>query len=114
MDYLVNEEEIEWQDHPTVKGAKIKILQSKAKQGALATTQLVSMPKGPGIPAHVHEESDDIVFVLKGKAIMEIEGIGSFDLKKGSCMRVPKNTKHRIHDVTEDLLQYNVFAPPTR
>ena len=113
MDLLVNEEEVEWQDHATVKGAKIKVLQSK-EQGALATTILVSMPKGPGIPAHVHEGSDDIVYVLKGRAKMEIEGIGSFDLKKGSCMRVPKDTKHRIHDVTEDLLQYNVFAPATR
>jgi len=25
---------------------------------------------------------------------------------------VPKNTKHRIYNVTEDVLNYDVFTPP--
>jgi mannose-6-phosphate isomerase-like protein (cupin superfamily) len=43
---------------------------------------------------------------------MWIDGIGDFDIEKGTFVRVPKNTRHRIYDVTEEILNYDVFAPP--
>jgi len=115
MEYLVNEEELQWQNHPSGdwgRGRR-KILHSKEKNGSLATVLMVNIPKGGGNPVHVHEESDDILYILSGKAKMEIEGIGSLEMKKGSCIRIPKNTKHRIHDVTQDLILYDIFAPAT-
>ena len=113
MRYLVNESEAEWQNHPTFQGVKIKVLQTQKDQDSLATIVITEVPKGVIVPFHVHEESDDILFILSGNASMEIEGIRSFQMEKGSCLRVPKAIRHQIHDVTEDLLIYDVFAPPS-
>ena len=43
---------------------------------------------------------------------MWIDGVGEFELGKGIFVRVPQNTKHRIYNVTEDILNYDVFTPP--
>ena len=114
MKYIVYEEEISWQDHPNVNGGKIATFFSKEKQGARATIGMVKIPKGSALKWHDHGESDDILFVLAGKAKMEIEGVGDLEMKKGSHVLVPGPTKHRIHEVTEDLFIYHVKAPPTQ
>ena len=114
MEYLVNEEESPWQDHPRMKRGQFKALYSKAKHGSLATIQLIKVQEGGGNELHVHEESDDILYILSGRAKMEIQGVGSVQMKKGSCVRIPKNTPHRIYDVLEELIVFDVFAPPTR
>ena len=105
-------EDLEWQPHPMLEGVKIKLLLSKKRDNADVTCYLVSVPKGGDVAEHVHEESDDIIYPLKGKAKMFIEGDGEFDLVPGVFVRVPKNTKHRVYDIEEDLLIYDVFVPP--
>jgi len=114
MEYVVNEDEMLWQDHPRMKRGQFKGLYSREKHGSLATIQLIKVQKEGGNDWHVHEESDDILYILNGKATMEIEGIGAVPMKKGSCVRIPKNIKHRICDVLEELVVFDVFAPPTR
>ncbi|MBN2809370.1 MAG: hypothetical protein JXR80_07740 [Deltaproteobacteria bacterium] len=42
---------------------------------------------------------------------MWVEGKGEFILQPGVIVRVPKGTKHRITEVTEALLVYDVFSP---
>jgi len=32
-------------------------------------------------------------------------------MHQGMVIRVPRNTRHRIFDVTDDLLVYDVFSP---
>ncbi len=113
MRYLVYESEMEWQKHPEFEGVLFKVLQSKRDHGSLATVVVNKIPKGGGVPVHVHEESDDILYIIDGVAEMEIDGIGTFEMQKGGCLRVPKNTKHRIFNVTKDLILYDVWAPPT-
>jgi quercetin dioxygenase-like cupin family protein len=105
-------EDLEWEPHPMLKGVKIKTLLSKKKDNADVTCYLVLVPKGGDIVEHVHEKSDDLIYVLKGKAKMFIDGDGEFDLVPGVFVRVPKNTKHRIYDFEEDFLAYDVFVPP--
>jgi quercetin dioxygenase-like cupin family protein len=76
------------------------------------TCFLVKIPKGKEIPEHIHQTQEDILFLLSGKGKMWIEGFGDFAIEKGTFIRVPKNTKHRIYDVTEEILNYDVFQPP--
>ena len=45
---------------------------------------------------------------------MEVEGVGSFDLKKGSVFRAPAHVRHRLYDITEELVIYGVYVPPNR
>ena len=80
---------------------QIKNLLTRKDDRADITIFLVSLPAGKEIPEHVHETQEDIIFILAGKAKMRIEGVGEFNLEKGAFIRVPKNTKHRIYDVTE-------------
>jgi len=40
-----------------------------------------------------------------------LSGIGEVPLRTGNVVRVPRGTNHRIFDVTEELLIYDVFAP---
>ena len=102
---------ISWQPHPTANGVEIKPLISKKEDSLNVTCMLVSVPAGTEVPEHIHENQDDILYPLKGNAAMWIEGKETFSLEPGVIVRVPKGTKHKIFEVTEDLLIYDVFSP---
>ncbi len=108
---LKKESEINWMPHPVAKGVAIKLLVTKKDDGSTASCLLVKAVAGAEIPEHLHEDSDDIIYPLKGKAKYYVEGHGQGDLIPGVLVRVPKNTKHRIFDIEEDLLAYDVFTP---
>ncbi|MFQ6123443.1 MAG: cupin domain-containing protein [Candidatus Heimdallarchaeota archaeon] len=107
---LINVEDVNWEPHPFLD-IEIKTLVSKKKDGADVTILIAKLPKGQTIPEHVHKESDDILFPLEGEGKIVIEGTGEFLLTPGVLVRVPKNTKHYVSAV-EDLLYFDVFAPP--
>jgi mannose-6-phosphate isomerase-like protein (cupin superfamily) len=44
---------------------------------------------------------------------MYVEGKGAFALEPGVVVRVPMGAKHKIYNVTEELLIYDVFHPAT-
>jgi len=110
MDYVKKEKDLAWEPHPFLP-IQIKVLLSQKTDQADVTCFLVNVPKGKEIPVHVHETQEDILFLLAGKGKMWIEGIGDFNIEKGTFIRVPQNTKHRIYDVIEEILNYDVFAP---
>ena len=72
---------------------------------------LAFVPAGNEVPEHIHDNQDDILYPLKGKAIMWVDGTGSFSFEPGVIVRVPKGKKHKITDITKDLLIYDVFSP---
>jgi len=105
------DKELSWKKHPTAEGASIKPLISQVDDAIDVTCMLVSVPAGIEIQEHIHEAQEDILYPLKGKAVMWIEGRGSFVLEPGIIVRVPKGVKHKIGEVVEDLLIYDVFYP---
>ena len=104
-------ENIFWVPHPTAQGVKIKPLISEKEHGLNVTCMLVNVPVGREVPEHIHENQDDILYPLQGRAVMRVDGAESFLLEPGVIVRVPKGTKHKIDSVTEDLLLYDVFSP---
>ena len=54
-----------------------------------------------------------ILYPLRGRAEMYVEQTGTFALEPGVVVRVPKGAKHRIFNVTEELIIYDVFHPAT-
>ena len=44
---------------------------------------------------HIHENSDDIIYVLKGKAKMWIDNIGDVPMREGTFLRIPKGVLTR-------------------
>ena len=113
MKYVIHDEELEWGVHPGIEGGNMVTFFTKKEQGAQATIGMVKIPKGGALKWHDHGDSDDILFIFDGKAKMEMEGIGDFEMKKGSHVLVPAHVKHRIHDVTESLMLYHIKAPAT-
>jgi len=101
----------EWTPHFTAKGVSIKTLVTKKEDGVDVTCMLVLVPVGKEVAEHVHEEQDDILYPLRGKATMWVDGTGFFSLEPGIIVRIPKGTKHKIENVTEELLVYDVFCP---
>ena len=78
-------EKISWAPHPTAQGVMIKPLITRKEYGLDVTCMIVN--------------------------VMWVEGTGSFSLEPGVIVQVPKGTKHKIVDVTDDLLLYDVFCP---
>jgi quercetin dioxygenase-like cupin family protein len=113
MEICKTVDKISWRPHPVAKGVHIKPLVTKNEDGLNVTCMLVNIPVGAEIPEHIHEEQADILYPLQGQAQMVVEGEGQFGLKPGIVVRVPKGTKHKIFNVTEELLIYDVFQPPT-
>ncbi len=102
---------ISWIPHPTITGIKIKSMISHKEHGLDVTCILVDIPAGKDVPEHIHETQDDILYPLQGRGVMWVDGDGDFALEPGLIIRVPKGTKHKIFDVTQDLLIYDVFFP---
>lgn len=104
-------QEDSWLPHPTAKNVSIKPLVSEKEDGVGVTCMLVRIPAGMEVPEHIHEEQDDILYPLEGRAVMWVEGTRPFPLEPGVIVRVPKGTKHKIEQVSEDVLLYDVFSP---
>jgi len=102
---------IPWVPHPTAQGVRIKPMISEKEHGLNVTCMLVNIPVDKEVPEHIHDSQDDIIYPLQGKASMWVDGTGIFSLEPGVIVRVPKGTKHRVYDVTEELLVYDVFFP---
>ena len=97
--------------HHFAQGVRIKPMITQAEHKLGVTCMLVDIPAGIDVPEHIHETQDDILYPLQGRGVMWVDGDGDFPLEPGLIIRVPKGTKHKIFDVTQDLLIYDVFSP---
>ena len=112
MDVLYDTENLPWMAHPSADNVSIKKIVSTERFGAESPSiVMVKVPVGEEVPEHVHETSEDILFILSGKATMWIDRIGELPLQKGTLVRVPRNRTHRIFNVSDDLVIYDVFSP---
>lgn len=103
--------EVEWEKHFMTDRGKIQWIYTKEKDGSPMTVMKILLEKGISLPDHRHPDQSDLIYPLKGKATMFIEGEGEFLLEPGMVIMVPPNRLHSIRNVEEDLLLYNVFAP---
>ena len=104
-------ENLSWEPHPSVPGVEVKALISKKEDGLDVSCMLVKVPAGSEVPEHIHEGQDDLIYPLQGRASMWVDGTGDFPLEPGVFVRVPKGVRHKVFDVKEDLLVYDVFFP---
>ena len=104
-------DDLPWVPHPVIPGISIKPMISSREHNLDVTCMLVNVPVGKEVPEHIHDKQEDILFPLKGKAVMWVAGVGDFALEAGVIVKVPKGTKHKIFNIVEELLIYDVFFP---
>jgi mannose-6-phosphate isomerase-like protein (cupin superfamily) len=104
---------VQWAPHPKFKGVKIAYLLSKKDDGIDMTCCLVRWEIGAEIPRHIHEESDDILYIIQGKAKIWIDNVGDVPVSAGSFLRIPKGVLHQPHDVEEELIAHDTWFPAT-
>jgi mannose-6-phosphate isomerase-like protein (cupin superfamily) len=108
---VIQPEARKWDPHPQLPDIEVAYLLSKRGDQADITCALVHIPAGSQVERHLHENSDDIIYVLKGKAKMWVEGIGDVPLAPGTFLRIPQKTWHQPKDVEEDFVAYDIWYP---
>ena len=104
---------LQWNPHPKFKGVEVAYLLSKKDDAIDMTCILARWHVGAEIPKHIHEESDDILYIIQGKAKIWIDGVGDVPLSAGSFVRVPKGVLHQPHDVEEEMILHDTWFPAT-
>lgn len=60
---------------------------------------------------HYHECDFQMVFILKGRATFEYEGVGLRTLHEGDCINQVPGLKHREIECSEDLEMLEIVSP---
>jgi uncharacterized RmlC-like cupin family protein len=108
---VIQPTEMKWDPHPQLPKIKVAYLLSKRDDDIDITCALVNLPVGSQVEKHFHENSDDIIYVVKGKAKMWIDGVGDVPMVAGGFIRIPKGVWHQPHDVEEDVIAHDVWYP---
>ena len=60
--------------------------------------------KGQEVPWHIHENEDELFYIVEGALLMEIENQKNFVLQKGDFYVVKKGINHRVSSKEECLI----------
>jgi len=107
---IIDAEALGWETHPRAGGLRRKtLLQS---EGGVSFF-LVRAEEGTEVAEHVHEEEEDIAYVLSGEALLSIRG-EVIPVKAGMLIRIPRGVPHRVFDCRGDFRVLNLFLPSPR
>ena len=68
---------------------------------------------GSMIPDHTHEESEEVLFLISGKAKIVIEGVGEWEIGPETAFYSPIGVKHRVENIGDEPLRIVwVYSPP--
>lgn|GEM_PF-737209 len=88
-----------------------KILLSRSDTPT-ASVRLSIIDSAEMMSIHVHGDSDQIEYCIRGKATIFIEGLGEKELFEGVFIYIPKGVRHGLVKVIEPLMVLSVFVPP--
>ena len=68
---------------------------------------------GSMIPDHVHDDSEEVLFLISGRAKIVIEGEGEWEIGPETAFYSPLGKKHRVENIgNEPLKLIWVYCPP--
>lgn len=70
------------------------------------------MPAGTTEQKHYHQHAQQFFFILKGKALFEIEGI-SIEINTGEGLHIEAGKKHRIINASAEDLEFILCSQPS-
>jgi quercetin dioxygenase-like cupin family protein len=84
----------------------------RATRGKVVAHVIRARPgKAPHGQWHRHDCKVQFVYVLKGTAVFEYEGVGKVKMKPGSCFYQPPGIRHRELSHSKDLELLEIVAP---
>jgi quercetin dioxygenase-like cupin family protein len=84
----------------------------RATRGKVVAHVIRARPgKAPHGQWHRHDCKVQFVYVLKGSAVFEYEGVGRVTMKAGSCFYQPPGIRHREIRHSRDLEMIEIVAP---
>jgi quercetin dioxygenase-like cupin family protein len=84
----------------------------RATRGKVVAHVIRARPqKAPHGEWHTHDCEVQFVYVLKGWALFEYEGVGKVMMKAGSCFYQPPNIRHREMRHSRNLEMIEVVSP---
>lgn len=84
----------------------------RATRGKVIAHVIRARPgKAPHGQWHRHDCKVQFVYVLKGTAVFEYEGVGKVTMKPGSCFYQPPGIRHRELSHSKDLELLEIVAP---
>ena len=84
----------------------------RATRGKVVAHVIRARPgKAPHGQWHRHDCKVQFVYVLKGSAVFEYEGVGKVKMKAGSCFYQPPGIRHRELSHSRDLELIEIVAP---
>jgi quercetin dioxygenase-like cupin family protein len=84
----------------------------KATRGKVVAHVIRARPgKAPHGQWHRHDCDVQFVYVLKGWAVFEYEGVGRVRMKRGTCFYQPPGIRHREIRHSKDLEMIEIVAP---
>ena len=69
----------------------------------------VRIRPGETVPAHTHEDEDQVYYVAVGSGFVELDGQRT-DVSAGSSVLIPLGTEHLITNTGDGLLDYVFFV----
>lgn len=86
-------------------GGQVYILLSPAKTGNTCMIMGYAVtPVGEYVKEHIHQESEECFFVIRGKGMISFETGENISFKQNDAVRVPKNLSHTIKNTGEEPL----------
>jgi mannose-6-phosphate isomerase-like protein (cupin superfamily) len=84
----------------------------RATRGKVVAHVIRARPgKAPHGQWHRHDCRVQFVYVLKGSAVFEYEGVGRVKMKAGTCFYQPPGIRHREISHSKDLQLLEIVAP---
>jgi len=110
--HVVRAEDTSWVPIAAGKGRVQMLLDDETVGARLAYVgQFVAEP-GLAVPAHVHDGSDEILFVRTGRGTMTIRG-DELTVEGGMVVRIPAGTEHAfVAEGDQPLTAVQVYAGP--
>ena len=85
---------------------------ARATRGKVVAHVIRARPgKAPHGQWHRHDTDVQFVYVLKGSAVFEYEGVDKVKMKAGSCFYQPPGIRHREISHSRNLQMIEVVAP---
>jgi mannose-6-phosphate isomerase-like protein (cupin superfamily) len=106
---LMADGEVAWEPHPSFSNVRVGRL-GVVRPDDCVRFALVEMDATSIVTEHIHEDEDDVLYILRGSAVLWTELTGDVPLTVGSFVRVPKGIRHRPHSFSDDFRIFNAWT----